>query len=305
MDMKRPLPLIIALIAVGAVGLLIARCAPGDDRVLEPASTVAGTGSGSATSGDVPLRIARTPLPVAPFDSVRVELESSANAGDAEAAYRLGHVVARCMSYEPVSDNAFDDMIAKASVMFGRSLRIGGRAIDDQDLLDVFLYSKDELDRTCAGTGELRRSGRVGDAYSWIHRAAELGHTGAMAEYADHALTEFGSHADLLDHAAEVARRREIARKMLDQALRSGEPKALAAMAKAHGDAGLLRRDRIRALAYWNAYQETTEGLALPPGLQRMGDEHYRRALDATQQSRAERLSVEILAGQQAVGRGP
>lgn len=284
---------------VATVVLLIAWRSPEDGRV---AALPWSGHAASAFSGVAPRGVSLGSLADGPFDSVRTVLVSSANAGDADAAYRLGHVTSSCLKYVPIADGVFDTMIAKAGTIVG--LSIFGRRIDDEDVLDVLLYSKDEMDRTCAGTDELRRSGRVAEAYPWIHRAAELGHTGAMAEYADHAFTEFASHADLLDHAAEVARRRELATKMLDRALLAGEPKALKALAKAHHKGGILQRDPMRALAYWLAYRETTHASMLPPGLQRMGDEHYRQALDPVQQAQAESLAMALLADLRAASPG-
>jgi len=208
------------------------------------------------------------------------------------------------MSYQPVSDNAFTEMIATVGVAFGRSLRLAGRAFDDQHTLDLLLYSKDEADRTCAGTDALRRGGRDEDAFVWIQRAAALGHTAAMADYSDHAFTEFADHAALLDNADEVAGRRKTAKRMLDLALRAGEPKALLALAKAHDQAGWLQRDRIRALAFWDAYRQSVDGLALPRTIATLGSDHYRQQLGAAQQEEAGRLSLQIQADQLRARRG-
>lgn len=241
---------------------------------------------------------ASIPLPNGPFDGVRTTLESRAAAGDAEAAYQLGHVMFQCARYEPISDQAFAGMIAKVVVGMGRFVRVvKSEPLDSADSLDTILHAKAEQDRLCTGTEALRRTLRPGDAHRWNHMAAMKGHPRAMAEYGLHAFVEYETDADLLDHAEEVARRRDTARVMLERARMAGEREALLQGARAYSNGGWLRRDPVRALGYWMAYRSGPVQPGTPEGALRLGDAHYGAGVDAAGRAQAIALARSLGAG--------
>lgn len=298
MDFKRTVLGLLALTALGGVIFLGMRWAQDDDT--PPALHEAVEAQQVGRNADAPpassdgLTRRRDPLPAGPFNAVRDELERRAHAGDAEAAYRLGHVMANCRRYEPMADGVFADMLVKGGGMLRGMMRIAGRPVEEQEMLDILVYSKELMDRTCAGAIDLAATVDPGDAHRWIDRAAALGHPRAMAEYSQVAFAEFQTHHALLDNADEVARRRDRAEVLLDGALRAGEPTALAAAAKWHGSDGVRRGDPVRALAYWLAYSRSSEGRALPRAVLKLGRERFTSGLDAARVRQAEALSHEI-----------
>lgn len=297
MDSKRVGLVLLALIVLGAGVFLGVRWLSGDatSRTAREAGQVRHVADDArappASSDD---DRARGPLPTGPFNAIRDELEVRAGAGDAEAAYRLGHVMASCRRYEPMADGVFAGMLANSGGMLRGAMRIAGRPVEEQELFDVFIYAKALSDRTCAGAIDLAKSVDPGDAHRWIDRAAALGHPQAMAEYSQVAFSEFDTHHALLDNAGEVARRRDRAEVLLDAALRAGEPTALAAAASWYGPDGVRRGDPVRALAYWFAYSRSSEGKALPQAALKLGREQFTHGLDAAQTQEAEALSHEI-----------
>lgn len=227
----------------------------------------------------------RPPLPTGRFADVRGELEVRARAGDARAAYRLGQVMSSCLGYESVPGGAFTETLARAIAAGNRvaggtaanddgprvgAMRIGGRKLDDSDLLDMLLYGKDRLDAICGEVGDTSASVRQGDARAWLELAAEQGHTKAMVEYGSHAFDDLASAGDVLDHVGEVVARRERARGYLRRAFESGEPESLLALASAHGNRPYLGRDPARSLAYFKAYRQTEAARRMPPAVLRM-----------------------------------
>lgn len=238
---------------------------------------------------------AGAPLPRGAFQDIHQELEVRARAGEARAAYRLGQVISRCVDYKPIPGGQFTEMLARAIAHADSATTVGGRRLDDPNLLDAMLYAKDEIDRICDGIGELPASLRKGDARAWFEMAAERGHAKAMIGYAGSAFVEFASDAELLDNAAEVAARRERARDYLRRAFESGEPESLLALAASHGNRAFLGRDMTEALAYWKAYRRTAEGRKLPEGVVRMMEQQLLSSSDPRQLRDSERRSVEIL----------
>ncbi len=237
-----------------------------------------------------------SPLPEGRFDEVRRELEGRAAAGDAEAAYRLASVMAVCRGYRPVGNAMLADMLVSTADLLRRSLRIGGRVVEEQAALELVVHGKALLDRTCAGATGLAESTTPADDHRWMHRAAALGHSRAKAEYASVAFVEYNTDAALLDDAAEVARRRARARRLLDEALAAGEPAALAAAARWHGRDGPGSRDPVRALAYWLAWLSTDDGREMPEAASRMATDVHARGLSPTELRRAERMAGELVA---------
>ncbi|MGO1003459.1 hypothetical protein [Lysobacter sp. CA196] len=242
---------------------------------------------GSAPSG--------TPLPRGSFLQTHQALEIRARAGDAGAAYRLGQVISRCREYRPIPGGDFTEMLAQAIAKADSSTSLGGRRMNDPDLLDALLYGKDRMDAICGEVGDLPASVRKGDARAWFELAAEGGHAKAMVDYAAFAFEEFPSDADLLDNAAEVIARRERARGYLRRAFEAGEPQSLLALAATHGHKPYLGRNMTDALAYWKAYRRTGEGSKLPQALARMMDAQLLELASPQQVRDSERRSREIL----------
>lgn len=189
----------------------------------------------------------------------------------------------------------FTEMLARAMAKTNVYLRIGGRTLDDPQLLDVMLYVKDRADAICGDVGDLSASARAGDARAWLELAAERGHARAMVDYGEFAFEDLPSEGDLLDHAAEVARRRELARAYLHRAFQAGEPESLLALAAAHGNKPYLGRDTTEALAYFKAYRSTDAGSRMPAGVLGFIEQQLIASGDAPQAAEAERRSAQIL----------
>lgn len=269
------------------------RPSPGEDRAqsaleaeVGDAGTTVASGPGKAAS--------RSPLPKGRFQDIRAELEVRARAGDARAAYRLGEVLSRCLDYKPIPGGEFTEMLARAMASSSDNVRIGGRKLDDPDLLDMALYAKDQADTICKDVGELSGSARKGEARAWLQLAAEQGHTKAMAEYGAFAFDDMASSGDLLDNVEEVVARRELARGYLRRAFEAGEPESLVALAVAHGSKPYLGRDPIQALAYFKAYLRTDAGRKWPRGLINMFEEQLTAGASPSQSREAERRSLQI-----------
>ena len=259
-----------------------------DAQAAAESSTLAGASAPAAASR-------QTPVPQGRFQDIRAELEVRARAGDAQAAYRLGEVLGRCRNYQPMPGGEFTEMLARAMAKTNVYLRIGGRTLDDPQLLDVMLYVKDKADAICGDVGDLSASARAGDARAWLELAAERGHTRAMVDYGEFAFEDLPSEGDLLDHAAEVARRRELARGYLQRAFQAGEPESLLALAAAHGNKPYLGRDTTQALAYFKAYRATDAGSRMPAGVLSFIEQQLAAPDDATQAADAERRAAQIL----------
>jgi len=259
-----------------------------DARTAAESATTAGTSAPAASAR-------AAPLPRGRFQDIRAELEVRARAGDAQAAYRLGEVLGRCRNYTPMPGGEFTEMLARAMAGRGSYLRIGGREVSDPQLLDVMLYTKDRADAICGDVGELPGSVRAGDARAWLELAAEQGHARAMVAYGEFAFEDLPSDGDLLDHAAEVARRRELARAYLRRAFEAGEPESLLALASAHGNKPYLGRDPTEAAAYFKAYRATEAGRRMPAGVLGFIETQLPPPGDAQQAADAERRAAQIL----------
>ncbi|MEZ0472674.1 hypothetical protein, partial [Luteimonas salinilitoris] len=289
MRMKRLLAAIAGIAIIGGIWLLTRDTELPGRRAESNAKPNEAAGTAPGQDGH---RRPRAPLPEGPFHAVRAELDSRARAGDAEAAYRLGNVIGQCLTYERMPMGAFIAIIAQAAAYFGDTFQLAGRPIDSDINVDALLERKQELDELCKGTEDLTETADAADAHAWILRAVALGHTTAMARYPDHAFAEFKTHADLLDNADEVARRRDRARVLIERAFRAGDPEALYAYATAHGPDGMLEEDPVRVLAYWNAYRQVT---TTSDAMGRLGDAAIRERLSPTQIQEAERMSPRIL----------
>ncbi|NZA25660.1 hypothetical protein H0E84_04635 [Luteimonas sp. SJ-92] len=297
MRMKRLLAAIAGIAIVGGIWLLAhdtqlpGRRADAHARPAESAGAAPGKGV---------QRQSVATLPEGPFDSVRAELESRARAGDAEAAYRLGNVLGHCLSYERMPMGAFIAIIAQAAAYFGDAFQLAGRPIDSDITVDALLDARQEMDELCKGTEDLAETAGAADAHAWMLRAVALGHTTAMAHYPDHAFTEFKTHAELLDNADEVARRRDRAKTLIGRALKAGEPEALYAYATAHGPDGILQDDPVRMLAYWSAYRQVSTASEAMGKLEAAGRERFSPA----QIREAELMSSRILGAFHRSGEG-
>ncbi|MFZ5656689.1 MAG: hypothetical protein ACOY37_06475 [Pseudomonadota bacterium] len=288
------LALALAAVAALATGFLVMRAR--QPACAEPVSCNAMPQGPDARRVATPAGRTFGPLPQGDFRTTRALLESRALAGDAEAAFRLGEVIGRCRKYESISDSTFATLLAGLAGMLDRGLRLGDERISGTEAIGLLSDAKADADALCEGTAGMTASMSLADAHRWNHHAATLGHTRAMAAYADHAFSEFPTVADLVDNAAEVARRRETARAMIERALRAGEPEALRALAIAHGTDGWMRRDPVLALAYWQAYRLTPAGQALSSTVAALVERQLRSRVDPVGEARARGLARALLA---------
>lgn len=251
------------------------------------------------------VRRSSAPLPRGRFDEVRGELEIRARAGDASAAYRLGSVLGRCARYKPVPGGVFTEALARAIAQFGGDIRVGGRRLDDPKVLDLVLHAKQEMDALCDGVGDTAAKAAPGEAFAWIALAASQGHPRAMAEYGEFAFDEFEDDYQLMEHAAEVAERREQARAYLQRALAMGEDRALLGLAAAHGSQPFLGQDMPAALAYFQAYRRTAEGRRNPEAVNALMEEQLLKFASPEDVQEARRRLPDILRrfGQSGVAR--
>lgn len=229
------------------------------------------------------------------FDAQRAELEARAAGGDAAAAYRLGEVIALCLDYKPMPAGEFTAMLARLVAGVGKAARFGEEPLDSETTIDLFLFAYEEAERICDQTDGLRANPPTQDAFHWISRAAASGHPMAMARYGDVAFKPFKETAELLDNAAEVARRRELTRAYAERALRAGEPAALLALAKGHSAEGILEPDPVRALSYWLAYRQTAAAKRLPAAMLRMGEEKAAAGMSPSARALAEQEAQRLL----------
>lgn len=283
------------LVAAGlAAGWMWGRERPGAqaDRQGAPAQAPDASAPGAAPTASSSPR----PLPAGRFQDIRGALEVRARAGDAQAAYRLGEVLGRCPGYEPMPGGAFTDLLARTIAKSGTTmLRIGDRKLDDPDVLDMMLYAKDQADAICGDVGDLAGSVRKGEAREWMELAAERGHTQAMVDYGNFAFEDLPSDGDLLDHAEEVAQRRERARGYLRRAFEAGDADAMLALAAAHGNKPYLGRDTTQSLAYFKAYRRTAAARKLPRGVINMIEQQLTQNASAQELRDSEQRSAQIL----------
>ena len=282
-----------ALIAVVAWWQLSDATCAWQSRRCGPEPTERSAPTGTPDHRNVPS--AARHLPTGPFHRVRGELETRAVAGDGDAAFHLGRTLYVCSRFRPISDSAFDAMLAEVALRAGNLFKIADTPLGDPVALDFMLDAKAEMDRLCVGTAGLEMEPNDRTPHRWVLHAASLGHPLAMATYGDYAFNEFPDTAAVLDHASEVARRRDRARSLLDSALRAHEPAALLAHAKAHDRGGLLEPDGVRALAYWRAYRQTGPGRSMSPAAAELTDRHYRNGLDAQAEAQANALAASLL----------
>ena len=294
MKPKHRFALALAAVAVLVTGFLVVRGR--EQACADPARCSATAQTADARRTGTPAGRNFGPLPVGDFRTTRALLESRAMAGDAAAAFRLAEVIGRCQKYQSVSDSTFATILAGLVGLFDGGMRMGDERISGTEAIGLFSDAKAEADALCEGTDGMKVAMSPADAHRWNHHAATLGHTRAMAAYADHAFLEFPKAADLMDHAAEVARRRETARLMLDRALRAGEPEALKALAIAHGKDGWMRRDPVLALAYWEAYRLTPAGQELSSTMASITERQLRSRVDPAGEARARGLARALLA---------
>ncbi|PJJ99424.1 hypothetical protein CO641_07670 [Lysobacteraceae bacterium NML91-0213] len=290
MAMRRSLvPAAVAVAAIAALGWW----ALGARQPGAPAqqTTAAGTAHGTAPAAN-----RHPPLPPGTFDATRAVLEDAAQRGDPEASFRIGRALAYCMRYRPVPGGELTRMLAQAIAEAGDSVRIAGRPLGDERSIDLFLYAHAEGERLCTGTDSLRKTPPAGTAYDHIARAAAQGHPGAMALYPQVAFEEFQNQAALLEHAAEVARRRDRAGTMLEAAIRAGEADALRNAAVAYAANGWLPEDPMRSLTYWFAYLGTPAGQRLPDSLRADMEATLLQAHSTDTVQKARSRALELLA---------
>ncbi|MEN5062229.1 hypothetical protein [Luteimonas sp. TWI1416] len=226
---------------------------------------------------------------------MRPQLEAAARAGDADAAFRIGMVLAYCLDYTPTAHNRLTGMIAEAIATMGSSITIDGRPLSDARNIDLTLFIQEQARRHCSDTDSVRANPPDMDAFHFVRLAAVRGHPGAMALYPDLAFREFASLNALIDNADEVEQRRNQARDLLATAVRMGEPDALLASSRAYGSDGWLPPDPERALAFWLAYAQTPAFQEIPETL---ATERLAKLEDATtlaQRARAAEQAAQIL----------
>lgn len=295
---RKTLIMCVAATALGAGLFAWLSAAPQIDEGL-PVSALPSAQRDARMADGIAASVASTPtrpaLPPGRFDAQRAELEARAAGGDAAAAYRLGEVIALCLDYKPMPAGEFTAMLARLVAGVGKAARFGEESRDSEATIDLFLFAYEEAERICDQTDGLRANPPTQDAFHWISRAAGAGHPMAMARYGDAAFESFKGTSDLLDNAAEVARRRDLVRVYAERALRAGEPAALLALAKAHSAEGILEPDPVRALSYWLAYRQTAAGKRLPAAMLRMAEEKAAAGMSPSARALAEREAQRLL----------
>lgn len=232
------------------------------------------------------------PLPEGPFDSVRQELTRRATAGDPAAAYHLGRVLAQCHRYKPIADNEFARMAARAIGSL-RHILPGGQG-EETLLMNAVIEAKPEMDDLCAGTDGVRAKNEADEAARWMAAAAEARDPRAMVDYADVAFAAFPTSVAVIDHAAEVAQRRERARAWLLEARRAGNVEAMLGLAKAYALGTLYPQDRERALGWLLAYRDARGEHRVGPAAIAFTEYQMRKGLDAAAQERAARFARSV-----------
>lgn len=281
-------------VAACGLGLLgsIAFLRPAAHGVIEPAESIEfAERTTASSSGDA---LVATPVPEGPFDVVRPRLENAAAAGDPDAAFRLGRALMHCLDYRPITDGALVELMTELIANAGSSIRIGGRALDDEVSIDTVLFAQEETRRTCADTASLRARPPALDAHAYIEQAARAGHPGAAALYPELVFREFRTPVELIENAEEVARRRDHARAYLLAAVRTGEPEALLAASRAYSVNGWLAPDPEQALTYWLAYTRTDAFARIPASLASERTAELEAMATASQQERAAARAAHI-----------
>jgi hypothetical protein len=287
--LKRRSPLIVsaaALLALAGIAAWKLSAVMGDQR---PSQDTQAPATGQVVAS--PRISPGLPLPPGTFDQTRTELERRARHGDGNAAYRLADAIAKCLTYQPISENELTNMLASA-VAKGTGM-LGGHAMGDDANIDLILYAHAEMERVCAGTDDLRLHPPSESAFHWMERAAQAGHPRAMSEFGTHAFTEFKSAHDLVEQAALVSARRNLASSYLDSALAAHEPSALLEAAKTH-DNGFVADDPQAALTYWLAYRNHPS-FDLPESIASRLDEQYLQRAPASSRSEAAQRAKRLL----------
>ncbi|HET9483451.1 MAG TPA: hypothetical protein VFO79_05805, partial [Xanthomonadales bacterium] len=165
-----------------------------------------------------------------PLAQIRAELEERARAGDRRAACRLAVDLIRCQE--------LPTMRSMSSTM-ERSLARDDAAREEAQVgfrIDFLARTQNRLEQLeplCAGiTEEDTRRG-----FDWLLRAAELGHTPSMAEFARRPAVPFQSYLGELDRLRVY---RERAPEMAMRALAAGDASLLPELAAAHLDSGRM-----------------------------------------------------------------
>jgi len=280
----------LAVVAVGAASFLLGReTAPATGGALAPdVSRDVGADRPAAPSiadqAQTPARLVRplvpqaatgnaaAPAPVAvlpphdvPLASIRADLEQRARAGDRRAACRLAVDLMRCQELPTMRSmsNNMERSLARDEGQ-GDERGVGFRI----DFLARTQNRLETLEPLCEGISEADTV----QGFDWLLRAAELGHTPSMAEFARRPAVPFQSYLSELDRLRMY---RERAPEMAMRALAAGDTSLLPDLASAHlstsGRWGfsplgqLVEKDDATAYAYYTLIQRLTPPDATPP----------------------------------------
>lgn len=221
------------------------------------------------------------PLPAddTPIAAALPSLQARADAGDSQAACRLGIELLRCSHR--------DNLVAANAEAFARQerqLEAKGQ-LDDADEVAASLLANADLQRRCAGLD----AAQIARAGHYVRQAALAGEPEAVLRYAQGETLGPGNFRFVRSPAFDTWRRE--ARPLLERALRAGQPAAVLAMAQVHHDDGWL------AMLFPRDPLEAEVNLALARRL--FGDDaslaRYQpgTALDAEGLVRAQRLAAE------------
>lgn len=180
-----------------------------------------------------------------PSNDVR-DFSDAAAAGDADAMLRVGRALRACVEYLADPDGAKLREEHERAIAGLRERNLPSEA-------PAFANTNDRFARRFAMRADCLSIGaeRIVAGLAFIERAARAGHVKAKVEFARGAFSEFPDGGALLANLDEVARRRDLARHWVMQALEAGEPGAVDVLVDAYyGDSPLFPRDFRQGAPY-------------------------------------------------------
>jgi len=226
-------------------------------------------------------------------------LRALADDGNAYAAKELSELLKRCRFYQPRTQRELDVVASQLAVVQAQiaearveaienalDTELPAAVIDEVDMAEVIIADELKREHECAGV-DTRMAAR--EWFDWYERAAGLGHPDAQTTYWQEMLR---THTAIT--AAELVRRKQLARTFLSSALGRGDAEALDAWSKVHRRGLFGEPDPTLAHAYLLAYVRSAavglaERMLLGAAADRAG-----QALSPAQRRLAEQLGKEI-----------
>lgn len=232
-----------------------------------------------AVANDDTSQTAPRPLPEGAIADIYDELRARAEAGDGAAAHRLAETMLLCRRYKPKSREETDEAIVE----------FGARVEDGEDkswmsrdtLVGLLLSAADQQASRCIGFAGLGIDDPDAARLDWLARAVAARHPAAMVEQAQILLQTHSRREEIIQNAEEVRVLRAQATTLLQDAVATGEPRALLRAANAHFSGDLLPRDRVAAYAYMLAYHAGDPAPGAPASMIAAADRRFSDGLDA------------------------